>query len=144
MVLFSNYFLSFPNPNKLLWFWIPFFLWSVALGKIFFQTGKKNIYLEEYFFHLEHFFPIFLQKIQEKYYHISWPHIVWIICSNVIWIFQEYWGQEKWISKTLQILGLGPRICKQKYQFTFLGLSILEKFKIKLDKFFHSRSEQFW
>ena len=36
----SNYFLSFLNPNKLLQFWISLFLWSVALGKIFFQIGN--------------------------------------------------------------------------------------------------------
>ena len=37
-------------------------------------------------------------------------------------------------SKTLQIRGLRPRISKNFSRLTFLGLSTLEKFKIKLEK----------
>ena len=46
LIVFSNYFLSFLNPKKLLWFGISLFLWSVALGKIGknnFPDWKKNV-----------------------------------------------------------------------------------------------------
>ena len=54
---FSNYFLSFLNPNNLVWFEISSSFWSVAPGKIGKRMGKKLFYLEEYFFKLEIIFP---------------------------------------------------------------------------------------
>ena len=39
-------------------------------------------------------------------------------------------------SKTLQMLGLRPRICKKFSRLTFLGLITLEKFKITLEQIF--------
>ena len=64
-IKFSNYFLSFLNPNKLFFFEISLFYWSVAPGKI----GKKYFsrYLGKKIVSASN-----LQKFFST--HFSWPH----------------------------------------------------------------------
>ena len=64
-----------------------------------------------------------------------------VICyhniSNLLWEKDVLCAwKRKWISKTLQILGLRPRICKTFSWLTFLDLITLEKFKITLEQIF--------
>ena len=85
-IKFSNYFLSFLNPNKLFFFEISLFYWSVAPGKIgknIFPGWKKNCSTWKNIFHSwkNYFFHVSHTKRQEKLKMVFCYHN----CSNVLW-----------------------------------------------------------
>jgi hypothetical protein len=80
---FSNYFLSFLNPNKLFLFESSLFYWSVAPGKIGkknFQVGKKIVLIGKIFFLVgKIIFPIFphekIRKVKKIFCYHNCPDL---------------------------------------------------------------------
>ena len=62
----------------------------------------------------------FISKVCQ-FQKLSWAFTVRLICCILIFKNMGYWGQEKWISKTLQFRDRRQRICKNFCILLFLS-----------------------